>query len=101
MIREISSALGASGSALFRIWRPGFAATSSISAAMFAVADGWSTPAPRCARNTAGRRSSTRLTKIHSRGCRVQGPWIFEGRSTVTGLPLSSSTCSAATLFPP
>lgn len=28
-------------------------------------------------------------------------PWIFDGRSTVTGNPLSSSTCSAATLFAP
>ena len=67
-MREISSALGASGSALFRIRRPGFAATTSISAAMFAAAVGWSTPAPRRARKTAGRRSSTRLTNTHSRG---------------------------------
>ena len=40
---------------------------------MFAAAVVWSTPSPRCARNTAGRRSSTRLTNIHSRGRRGSG----------------------------
>ena len=100
MIREISRALGASGSAAFRMRRPGRAAARSMSAAMLAAAVGWSTPAPRWARNSTGRRSSTRLTNTHSRGCRDPGPWILDGRSTVTGTPLSSSTCSAATLPP-
>ena len=50
---------------------------------------------------TAGRWSSTRLTNIHSRGGLAPSPWIFDGLSTVTGRPLSSSTCSAATLFAP
>ena len=100
MAREISSPLGASGSAQLRIRCPGLAAATSMSAAMLAAAAGWSTPAPRCARRTTGRPSSTRLTNPHSRGCRVPGPWILDGRSTLTGRLLSSS-CSAATLFAP
>ncbi len=46
MTREISRALGASGSAAFRMRGPGRAAASSMSAAMLAAAVGWSTPAP-------------------------------------------------------
>ncbi len=99
MTREISRALGASGSAALRMRRPGRPAASSMSAARLAAAVGWSTPAPRWASSSTGRPSSTRFTNIHSRGCRDPGPWILEGRSTVTGAPLSSSTCSAATLF--
>ena len=49
----------------------------------------------------AGRRSSTRLTNIHSRGLAAPRPWIFDGRRIETGSPLSSMTCSAATLFAP
>ncbi len=101
MARLISRALGASGSALLSIRRPGTAATVSTSAAMLAAAVVWSTPAPRWARSTAGRRSRTRLTNIHSRGRGEAGPCTLDGRSTVTGRPLSSRTCSAATLLAP
>ncbi len=101
IVRAISRALGASGSALFRTRAAGDSAATSISAAMFAAAVVWSMPAPRWARKTAGRPSSTRFTKTHSRGERDPGPWILDGLSTVTGTPLSSRTCSAATLFAP
>ena len=97
----ISSPDGASGSAAFRMRVAGFAATSSTSAATFAAAVVCSTPRPLCASKMAGRRSRTRLTKIHSRGGRAPSPWIFDGRSIDTGRPLSSSTRSAATLLGP
>ena len=100
-VRAISTPLGASGSALFRTRRPGWAAATSTSAAMLAAAVVWSTPAPRPARTTAGRRSSTRFTKTHSRGRVPPTPWTFDGRRTVTGAPDSRRTCSAATLFAP
>ena len=72
----ISTPLGASGSALFRIRAPGLARDHLDERGDVDRRGRWSTPAPRCARIRRGRRSSTRFTNIHSRGLarRARGP---------------------------
>ena len=100
-VRAISSALGASGSALFRTPQPGFVRDDldqrgDVRGGGRVVDTGAATR-----EDDRGAPVEDALDEDPLARRRRADAVDLDGRSTVTGSPLASRTCSAATLFAP